>query len=67
MTLEDGVLLYQRDDRPKLRLLPIGQDTFLAGDFDHYVLRFERDASGKVVRLVGVSVDGEEPTERSAE
>ena len=67
VTLEDGVLLYQRDDWPKLRLLPIGPDMFLAGDFDHYLFRFERDASGKVVRLVGVSVDGEEPTERSAQ
>jgi retinol-binding protein 3 len=65
VTLEDGVLQYQRDDWPKLRLLPIGQDMFLAGDFNHYLLRFERDASGRVVRLVGASADGEEPTERT--
>lgn len=67
VTLEEGVLHYQRDDRPKLRLLPIGQDMFLVGDFNDYLMRFERDANGKVVRMVGLSADGEEPTERNAD
>jgi hypothetical protein len=49
-----------------MRLLPIGQDRFLVGDLDDFRIRFERDASGKVVRLVGQYSDGnEEPNERT--
>ncbi len=66
VTLENGVLLYQRGDGPKNRLLAIGNDQFLVGDFDDRLMRFERDANGKIVRVVGVTVDGEQPTERSA-
>jgi len=34
------------------------------GDLEDRLLRFERDASGKVVRLVGISADGEQRTDR---
>jgi len=67
VTLEDGVLLCRRGDGPKNRLLPIGNDQFLVGDFDDRLMRFERDPSSKVVRLVGVTVDGEQSIERSAQ
>jgi hypothetical protein len=44
----------------------VGQDRFLVGDLDDFRLRFERDAYGKVVRLVGAYSDGhEEPSERT--
>ena len=67
VTVEDGNLYYQRGEAPKRRLLPIGNDRFLIGDLDDRLMRFDRDASGKVVRLVGLTSDGEEPTERDAE
>jgi retinol-binding protein 3 len=68
VTLEDGILYYQRGPEPKLRLLPLGNDRFLVGDLDDRLMRFERDPSGKVVRVVGVFTHGpEEPTERSSE
>ncbi|HMC50921.1 MAG TPA: S41 family peptidase [Solirubrobacterales bacterium] len=65
VTLEGGALHYQLGTGPRTRLLPIGNDKFLAADSDDLLLRFERDASGKVVRVIGVSRDGELPIERS--
>jgi len=68
VTLEGGVLLYQRDDQPRQRLLPIGNDQFLVGDFNDRLMRFERDSKGKIVSMLGVAVGREEQrTERSAE
>lgn len=65
ITVEDGALWYQRGKGRKLRLQPVGQDRFLVGDLDDFRLRFERDASGKVVSLVGLHPDGdEEPNPR---
>lgn len=65
VTLEDGALWYQRGKGRKMKLQPVGQDRFLVGDLDDFRLRFERDASGKVVRLVGMYPDGsEEPNPR---
>ena len=66
ITVEDGALWYQRGKGRKMRLQPVGQDRFLVGDLDDFRIRFERDASGKVVRLVGLYPDGnEEPNPRS--
>lgn len=57
----DGdVLCYQREDRPKLLLEPMGDDVFRVGDLDHFRLQFERDASGHVHRVVGVYDNGRE-------
>ncbi|HEV7509595.1 MAG TPA: S41 family peptidase [Thermoanaerobaculia bacterium] len=68
VTLEGGVLLYQRDDQPRQLLLPIGNDQFLAGDFNDRLMRFERGSNGKIVRMIGVAVGREElRAERSAE
>ena len=66
ISVEGGTLWYQRGKGPKLRLLPVGQDRFLVGDFDDFRIRFERDASGNVVRLVGLDSGGsQEPNTRS--
>ena len=68
ITLEDGVLWYQRGTGRRLRLQPVGQDRFLVGDLDDFRLRFERDGSGAVIRLVGLYADGnEEPNARGGE
>lgn len=65
ITVEDGALWYQRGKGRKMRMLPVGQDRFLVGDLDDFRIRFERDAGGKVVRLVGLYPDGsEEPNPR---
>ncbi|HEY2295322.1 MAG TPA: hypothetical protein VGM86_31860 [Thermoanaerobaculia bacterium] len=65
VSVENGALWYQRGKGRKLRLVPVGQDRFLVGDLDNFRLRFERDASGAVVRLVGLYSDGtDEPSAR---
>jgi hypothetical protein len=68
ISLEDGALWYQRGKGRKQRLQPVGQDRFLVGDLDDFRLRFERDASGSVIRLIGMYNDGnEEPSVRGGE
>jgi hypothetical protein len=68
ISVENGALWYQRGKGRKLRLVPVGQDRFLVGDVDNFRLRFEHDASGAVVRLVGIYADGtEEPSARGGE
>lgn len=65
VSLENGALMYQRQGGPKVRLQAAGQDRFLVGDLDFFRVRFERDAAGKVARLVGLYLDGrEEPSPR---
>ncbi|HEX5760344.1 MAG TPA: S41 family peptidase [Thermoanaerobaculia bacterium] len=65
VTVENGGLWYQRAGGPKVRLHPAAGDRFLVGDVDFFRIRFERDAAGKVVRLVGLYNDGrEEPSPR---
>lgn len=57
--LSDG-LYYQREDRPRMLLTPMGKDLFRVGDLDYVRFRFERNGSGKVMRIVGVYDDGHE-------
>ncbi|HSG38557.1 MAG TPA: S41 family peptidase, partial [Thermoanaerobaculia bacterium] len=60
ISVEDGALWYQRGKGRKQRLQPVGQDRFLVGDLDDFRIRFERDASGNVTRLIGLYPDGNE-------
>jgi retinol-binding protein 3 len=63
---EGGRLTYRRGEGVRHPLIPVGGDAFLVGELDSFRLRFERDAAGRVVRLVGLYDDGrEEPSERS--
>jgi hypothetical protein len=63
--MEGGGLLYQREGRPKLPITPMGPDLFRVGDLDYFRMRFDRDASGRIVTLVGCYSDGrEEPSPR---
>jgi hypothetical protein len=52
--IEDGVLYYQRADRPRYELSPMGEDLFRVGDLDYFRISFERDEKGKVVKLIGL-------------
>ena len=56
--IEDGVLYYQREDRPRLELKLMGEDLFRVGDLDYFRLSFERDEKGKVVGLIGLYSTG---------
>lgn len=56
--LEGGSLYYQREDRPKYRLTPMGNDTFAVEGLDFFRIRFRKDASGQVEALIGLYNDG---------
>jgi hypothetical protein len=56
--IDNGVLYYQREDRPRYEMVPMGEDLFRFGDLDYFRLSFERNKSGKVVKLVGIYDDG---------
>ncbi len=56
--LEESVLYYERDERPRYRLYPISLDTFGLEELGVFRLRFERDASGRVSKLIGLYFGG---------
>lgn len=51
--IENGALYYQREDRPQMKLEPLGEDLFRVGDLDYFRAAFGRDAQGKVVKFIG--------------
>lgn len=51
--MDGGVLYYQREDRPRYAMVPLGGDLFRFGDLEYFRVFFERDKSGKVVKLIG--------------
>jgi len=58
--LEGGSLLYQRGDRPASVLELMGEDLFRAADVEYLRVGFERDESGRIVRLISYFDDGSE-------
>jgi len=56
--LEQGTLYYQREDRPKYKLIPMGDDTFMLDGLDYFRVKFKKDNSGKVVEIVGMYDNG---------
>ncbi|NIO29709.1 MAG: hypothetical protein GTO29_14275 [Candidatus Latescibacteria bacterium] len=56
--IEDGALYYQREDRPRYKMEPMGEDLFRVGDLDYFRLTFERNKSGKVVKIIGLYDNG---------
>ena len=53
ITMEEGVLYYQREGRDRMRLEPMNDEVFRVGDLDYFRLSFERDDDGDVVRVIG--------------
>jgi C-terminal processing protease CtpA/Prc len=63
---EGDVLWYQREDRPKFKLIPMGVDMFMLEGLAYFRIRFEKDSSGKVARIVGLYDSGhQDVSERS--
>jgi CubicO group peptidase (beta-lactamase class C family) len=58
--LEEGHLFYQREGRPKYKLLPLSQDTFFLEGMGSFRVRFVEDGNGRVAKLLGLYVDGQE-------
>lgn len=51
--LQDGELYYQREERPLMRMIPLGDDFFALDGLDYFRIQFVREDSGAVQRLVG--------------
>jgi hypothetical protein len=58
--VEEGVLYYQREGRPKYRLIPMGNDLFKLENLTYFRLQFERDDDGQVNLVVGLYDDGQQ-------
>jgi hypothetical protein len=56
--IEEGVLYYQRENRPRYEMMPMGEDLFRFNDLDYFRITFERNKSGKVVKLIGMYNSG---------
>jgi hypothetical protein len=54
ITLENGVLMYQRENGPRRRLIAAGDDLFLLEGVDTFQAKFTRDARGQVTKIVGL-------------
>ena len=50
---EEGALWYERDERPRFRMIPISETLFCFEDLDFFKLEIETDDSGNPVALVG--------------
>ncbi len=57
--LEDGSLIYHRDDRDAHPMIPMGDDLFMIKELGYFRIRFERDNNGKAVWLVGLYDSGD--------
>jgi hypothetical protein len=60
--VQDGNLYYQKEGDPSRRLVPLGDDWFMFGSEELYYIhvRFEREDSGRVIRLVMSYDSGQE-------
>lgn len=56
--LENGVLFYQREGRPKFKMVPMTQDTFTLEGLSNFRLKFVTNSSGAVSEVVGLYNDG---------
>ena len=64
--LEGGTLYYQRDGNREYRLIPMAHDLFALDGLETFRIRFARDDSGRVAKIVGLYIDGsEDETERT--
>lgn len=57
ITLDGEQLYYQREDRPKMRMIPMNRDTFVFEELDYFKLHFIEE-NGKVTVVQGMYNDG---------
>jgi hypothetical protein len=55
---ENGSLYYQREGRPKFKMIPMAPDTFMLDGVEGFRVKIEKDADGKVIGLIGLYDDG---------
>ncbi len=57
ITLEGGSLFYQREGRPKMKMIPIADDYFMLEGIDYFRLKFLKEG-GRVVAVEGHDTTG---------
>ena len=55
---EDGTLWYQRDERPKYKMIPMSDETFYFDELDYFRLHFVKNNAGEVAVLEGHYLGG---------
>jgi hypothetical protein len=58
VTLEDGELHYQREERPKYKMIPMSNDTFIFEEIPYFRLQFISDDDGKITEVIGLYDNG---------
>ncbi len=53
LILEDGMLYYQREDRPRFRAIPMSDTLFRFGEVPYFRLEVVTDDAGRPTKLVG--------------
>jgi len=56
--VESGKLYYQRENRPKYKLFPMGNHRFMLDGLDYFRIQFVVDEEGKATELIGQYDDG---------
>jgi len=51
--IEDGQLYYQREDRPRYKLTPMGNHWFMIPELDYFRIEFVADENGEFNELIG--------------
>jgi hypothetical protein len=51
--IEDNVLYYQREDRPRYQLIPMGNHWFMLEGLDYFRIEFVPDETGQINELIG--------------
>jgi len=58
ITVENGNLYYQRQDRPRYQMIPMTDDTFIFEDIPYFRLQVVTDDKGDGVELIGLYDNG---------
>jgi len=59
ITFEGDGLYYQREDRPKYKLIPMGNHTFMLDGLDYFRLFFKSNGDGPFDEVVGLYDNGQ--------
>jgi hypothetical protein len=57
ITLENGSLFYQREERPKMKMVPIAENDFMFDEIDNFRIRFLKEGD-RVVAVEGYDRNG---------
>ncbi len=51
--VENGHMYYQREDRPKYKLIPMGDHKFMLEELDYFRVKFVLDDAGQASEIIG--------------